>query len=120
MKNISAILKSFTYAYEGFKIGITERNMRVHLLAAVSVMVAGLLVGLDKLEWMIIIFLIGAVWSAELFNTAIENLSDILRDEEQLSYQATKNARDLSAAAVLVLAVVAAIVGGAIFIPKFF
>ncbi|KUK79208.1 MAG: Diacylglycerol kinase, prokaryotic [Microgenomates bacterium 39_7] len=118
-QDLTAFIRGFKYAYDGILVGIQERNMRVHILAAVVVMVSGLLVGLERYEWIVIAILIGAVWSAELFNTAIENLADILRDEDHLSYQATKNARDLAAGAVLVVSIAAAVVGLMIFVGKF-
>ena len=117
-QDLTAFIKGFKYAFDGIIVGIKERNMRVHIFVAIAVVALGLLVSLTRNEWMMVVISIGMVFSAELFNTAIENLADILRDEDNLSYQATKNARDLAAGAVLMVSIATAIVGAVIFLPK--
>ena len=115
-----SFLKGFKYAFDGIIVGAKERNMKVHIFVAIVVVVLGFLVSLTRYEWMMVVISIGVVWSAELFNTAIENLADILRDEDHLSYQATKNARDLAAGAVLAVSIAAAVIGAIIFLGKLF
>ena len=70
------------------------------------------------MEWVIVLFLIGAVITAELFNTAIEEICNLATVKLKLRYSDTKVHRDLAAGAVLVIAVVAALIGMVIFIPK--
>jgi len=53
-----------------------------------------------------------------LMNSAIEDLANVVRDHDQMNYQATKDARDLAAGGVLVLAITSAIIGLLIFVPK--
>ncbi len=108
----------FKYAFNGVVAGTEGRNMKVHLLVTFFVIVFGLSVDLANFEWVIVGILIALVISAELMNTAIEELADLIRDHESLEYQATKKARDLAAGSVLVLAAMAAIIGFFIFIPK--
>lgn len=93
--------------------------MKFHGLAALLVITLGFIVKLNQKEWITILVLIGLVWAAELINTAVEELANLVRDELELDYQATTRARDTAAGAVLVLAIVAAIVGLIVFIPKF-
>lgn len=112
------VLKSFTYAAAGVVSAFHERNMKVHGAAAGLVVLLGLVLGLSWLEWVEVFLLIGMVWSAEMFNTAIEELANIVRDELKLSYAATRRARDLAAGAVLVVAVIACVIGLRIFVPK--
>ena len=66
-------------------------------------------------EWIICITLIGLVLSAELMNTAIETVVDMFTREKN---ELAGKAKDISAGAVLILAIASAIVGGIIFIPK--
>jgi diacylglycerol kinase (ATP) len=115
MNQIKKVFISFTYAGRGILSGFKERNMKVHGLATILVIIFGLISKLDRYEWAIISILIAFVWAAELFNSSIEDLSDLVRDTEKLSYKATKRVRDLSAGAVLVSAIVAVIVGYIIF-----
>jgi len=111
------LINSFRYAIEGFISSFkTERNMKIHVLAMVLVVVAGLYLKLSLIEWCFISVAIAVVLGAELFNTAIETIVDMVSPEQNPK---AKLAKDISAAAVLVLAIGAATVGLIIFIPKF-
>lgn len=118
MKDIEQFIKSMKCALEGIKAGFDERHMKFHAVAAIGVWLAGCVVGLDRVQWFIIYILIALVLSAELFNTAIEELSDLIKDQEHLSFKATKKVRDLSAGAVLVISIMAAFLGGGIFVVR--
>lgn len=110
------LANSFKYAIQGiFQSFKTEQNMKIHFLIMVLVIIFGIWLKISKAEWMICIVLFGTVISGELFNTAIETTVDIAmpyRDKR------AKKAKDISASAVLVLAISAAIIGLMIFIPK--
>jgi diacylglycerol kinase len=87
--------------------------MKVHVTAAVLTVIAGALLHLEPLEWAIISILIGMVFAAELLNTAIEAIVDLVSpDFDPLA----KAAKDAAAAFVLVFAVTSVIVGLIIFI----
>lgn len=110
--------KSFQYAFEGvlhaFKV---ERNFKVHLLAAVIVVLSGVITGLSKVEWFMIILLIGGMLALEMLNSAIERTVDAITvDRNPLA----KQAKDLAAGAVLLFAITSAVIGLFIFIPKWF
>lgn len=110
------LLFSFAYAFEGVLSGLrSERNMVIHFSAMATVIVFGSLLGLSATEWMICIILFGVVLMAELMNTAIETIVDILCPEYD---PRAKVAKDTAAGAVLMAAVAAAIVGAIIFAPK--
>lgn len=110
------LIKSFKYAFSGLNIGIKkEQNMQIHILAVIVVTILGIVFKIDKTEWMICLILFGIVISAELFNTAIETVVDISMPEIN---EKAKIAKDVSAAAVLILAIISIIIGGIIFIPK--
>ncbi len=109
-------LSSFSFAFEGILASFkAERNMVIHLGMMVLVVVFGALVGLSGLEWMICILLFGLVLMAELLNTALETLVDMV--SPQVDPRA-KLVKDTAAGAVLVAAIAAALVGAIIFVPK--
>ena len=112
------MFKAFNYALNGWRRGLKEPHVRFHLIAALCVLSASVFFQISPTEWLIVIFLIGAVISAELFNTAIEEICDIITVKLKLRYSDTTYPRDLAAGAVLVVAVVAALIGLIIFIPK--
>ena len=114
--SIAKRLKSFTYAFNGLRVLFKEEhNSRIHLFATICVVVAGVLLKLSVLEWVAVAFAIGLVFCGEIFNSAIEDLSDVVCPERD---ERIKKVKDLSAAAVLVNAVTAAVVGLLVFLPK--
>ena len=118
MPKLIKFFKAFVHACNGIISGFKERNMKFHGIASILVIVASWWFNISRFEWFAVLVLIGLVWSAELFNTAAEELCNLVRDELSLDYKATQRARDTAAGAVLVLAIVAALIGLAIFVPK--
>ncbi|UIR57563.1 diacylglycerol kinase family protein [Sphingobacterium sp. SRCM116780] len=109
-------IKSFTYALNGFKILFKEEhNARIHFIATIIVIIAGFFFHISTTEWLIVILCIGAVFSLEIINSAIENLADLVC---QTPNEFIKKAKDLAAAAVLIAAIVSIIIAMLIFIPK--
>lgn len=112
------LINSFKYAIEGFISSFkTERNMKIHILAMIVVIILGIYLKLNMVEWCFITFSIALVIGAELFNTAIETIVDMVSPEKNPQ---AKLAKDISAAAVLILSIGAAITGTIIFISKVF
>ncbi len=110
------IINSFKYAIEGLVSSFkTERNMKIHIMAMIIVIALGIFMKLNKIEWCIITIAIVMVISAELFNTAIENVVDMVSPQKNPQ---AKLVKDIAAAAVLVLAIGAAVIGIIIFGPK--
>ena len=110
------LINSFKYAIEGFMSSFkTERNMKIHILAMAVVVALGFYLKLTLIEWSFITISIVLVIGAELFNTSIETIVDMVSPEKNPK---AKLAKDISAAAVLVLAIGAMIIGAIIFIPK--
>lgn len=111
--SISSRIKSITYALRGLKHLLnTEPNMLLHLLAAIAVIIAGFITGLDRGEWIAVSIAIGLVWMAEGFNTCIELLCDLYTREHNRTIGIIK---DISAAAVLISAITAAVIGIIVF-----
>lgn len=109
-------IRSFRYAFNGIRLLITrEHNAWIHCFAAISVVIAGAILGLSRTEWVAVVIVIGAVLAAEAVNSSIEALADLVSPEYN---EAIKRTKDLAAGAVLLMAIAAAIVGLIIFIPK--
>ena len=110
------IVNSFKYAIQGIKSAFkSERNMKIHVIIMILVIISGILLKISTFEWIICIILFGLVIGAELFNTAIETVVDIAMPEKN---EKAKIAKDVSAGAVLVIAIASAIIGVIIFLPK--
>jgi diacylglycerol kinase len=115
-KGLKKFFHSFTYPIKGLRYAYrNEQNLAVDVGVSLLVLIAGVIFKLDKSEWLVIVFTIGAVISLELVNTAIEAVVDMVTEEY---HPLAKVAKDTSAAAVFVIAIVAAIVGIIIFLPK--
>lgn len=115
-----SLFKSILLAFSGIlEVIKTERNIKIHLLATIAVIFLGLFLGISKIEWLIIILIIAAVFVAEIFNSTTEEICNLLKRENNLDYQETKFIRDVSAGAVLILALASVIIGAIIFLPYF-
>lgn len=109
-------IKSFRYAIKGLGLLFKqEHNSRIHAVAAILVVILGFVFHVSSPEWCFLIFAIGLVFIAELINSAIENSIDLIMSEPD---EKAGNAKDLAAAAVLVSAILAVLIGAIIFIPK--
>ena len=110
------IRKSFGYAFEGiFTCMKKERNMKIHCAMAVLVVIAGVILKISLTEWCICLVLFGLIMALELVNTAIEAVVDLVTQEKK---PLAKIAKDTAAGAVLVAAIMSAIIGCMIFVPK--
>lgn len=114
--NVFKSIKSFRYAFDGLKtLWREEHNFHIHILAAVIVIFLGIIFQISTFEWIAAILAIGVVFIAEIINTSIENLADFVHPEKHLHI---KKIKDLAAAAVLISAFSALIIGMLIFLPK--
>ena len=112
------LINSFKYAIQGiFSSFKTERNMKIHIFIMFLVIAFGIILKINKYEWIICVLCFAIVISGELFNTAIETVVDMVMPYKN---DKAKIAKDISAGAVLTLAIGAAIVGVIIFVPKIF
>jgi len=107
---MTGFIKSVRYALDGlFSALKTERNLRIHIVALLIAVALGLYLKLSIMEWGIIILVIGFVFVAELFNTAIERLGDEAANGKQK--ELIKKSKDIAAAGVLLSAITALIIG---------
>lgn len=91
-----------------------EPNLKFHFLAGLLVIILSFILKISREDWMVVIFLIGFVIAVELTNTAIEAVVDAFTDR---AHPGAKLAKDISAGAVLVAAITAAVLGILIFTP---
>lgn len=113
--SLRARARSFGYAFRGLRqFFSTEHNAWIHLAAAAGALVLSILLKISAIQWVGVLFAIGAVLTAEAFNTCVEKMMDKLIPENS---ETVRYVKDLAAGAVLVSAVVAAAIGGIIFIP---
>ncbi|KYZ77031.1 diacylglycerol kinase [Anaerosporomusa subterranea] len=109
---------SFQYAWQGVVYCLkTQRNMRIHLLMAISACGLGWRLGLPAGEMAVLLLTIGLVIVAELLNTAVEKLVDLTCPHY---HPLAKAAKDTAAGAVLAAAIIALAVGYYLFVPRLF
>lgn len=114
--SIIARLKSFRDAFSGLAVMVKfEHNLRIHLFILVAVILAGIFLRISATDWIAIVFASGLVIVSESFNTAIENLSDVISPGYN---EKIKIVKDVTAAGVFISAVVSAIIGIIIFLPR--
>lgn len=105
---------SFGFAIQGFRTAVTtERNIKVMLGGAAFAVVMGLLLHIDLLSWAIILVCCGCVICAELLNTAVETVVDLVSPE---FHPLAGRAKDVAAAGVWVICGASAVVGLLVFL----
>ena len=110
------LYKSFGFAIRGIWICLkTERNIRIHCLAAVLVVIFGAWLKISVTEWLACLGLFGMIMGLELMNTAVEAVVDLVTEEYR---PLAEKAKDVAAGAVLIAAFFAATMGYIIFLPK--
>lgn len=110
------LFESFNFAIDGIIYVLrTQRNLRLHLAIAALVLTLSLVVGVSTTEFMMLVLVIGLVVMAELINTAVESVIDVTTTTFD---PLAKIAKDVTAAAVLVAALVAIVIGYLVFFSK--
>lgn len=111
-------LSSFGFACRGIqKFFNQEPNAWIHLTATIAVFTSSAHFSISGFELLALIIVTGLVWIAEMFNTVIERVMDFISPAHHPQVAFIK---DLAAGAVLIAAIMAAITGLIVFIPKFF
>lgn len=109
------LVSSFGYALEGIKAASKGRNFRIQAAVGVLAVVLGFALRISPVEWIVVVFCIGAVLGGECVNTAIEDVVDL--SVKTFSPQA-KHAKDIAAGAVLVMSIASLVIGLIIFLPR--
>lgn len=116
--SIRSRVKSFRFAMDGIASFFNrEHNAWIHFAATLLVLALTVCIKVTKTELLALVFAIGFVWVAEMFNTCIERIMDFVSVQQ---HPEVKFIKDLAAGAVLVAAITALVVGAVVFIPKLF
>ncbi len=111
-----SLLESFNYALAGFIHALsTQRNMKIHCLAAAVVLFFGYYLHLSTVELAVLVLTVGLVMAAEIMNTAVEVVVDLITEEY---HPLAKTAKNVAAGSVLLTALAAIVVGFLLFFDK--
>ena len=106
--------RAFHYARQGLRSAFeNERNIKIILAIGALAIIAGFVIGLDLIEWAIVIVCCGMVTGAELMNTAVETVVDLVSPE---FHPLAGKAKDIAAAAVWIIALCSVVVGLCVYI----
>lgn len=115
MIKINRLFKSYSYAVKGlFKTFREEQNLKIQTLASLLVLILGIYFHISRLEWAVLTLVVCLVLTAEITNSAVERITDVLKPRIN-TY--VKEIKDIMAAAVLLSSIAAIIAGVIIFLP---
>lgn len=113
-----SILLSFKYSFRGLAYAIkTQKHMRFHFIAAISVLIAGIFLKISEWEFLLIMVAIIFVIVTEMLNTSLEALIDLITSKP---HPLAKIAKDVAAAGVLIASFNAIVVACLVFFPKLY
>lgn len=113
--SMKARVLSIRHALDGlWEMLVGHHNARIHLMAALCVVISAAFFNVSAIEWSLLVFAIFFVWVTEALNTALELLCDLVSPE---FHPLVKKSKDVAAGAVLLSAIAALIIGFIIFIP---
>ncbi|MBI2483703.1 diacylglycerol kinase [Candidatus Uhrbacteria bacterium] len=116
MNAFNRLFRSIQSAKRGLCIAFSEeQNFRIQTGIAASIVLAALVLRISSVEWAIVLLTIGAVLTAEIFNSVLERVIDAMKPRVS---PVVRYMKDLSSAAVLVLALCALLIGLMLFIPR--
>lgn len=110
------LLNAFRHAFNGIKqFFITDRNGKLHLTASLIVTAMAFILHVSATEWIILLMCIALVIGLEMINASIEKLCDLVHKD---FHPSIKFIKDVTAASVLWVSIISAVIGSIIFIPK--
>ncbi|HEK21681.1 MULTISPECIES: diacylglycerol kinase family protein [unclassified Mucilaginibacter] len=110
------LIRSFGFAFKGFRYAFTtQQNFRIHVFAAIAALLLGWYLHISVNEWQWVILCIMLMLVTEMLNTAIEALTDLVSPDYN---KLAGHVKDISAGAVLLVALFSLVTGGIIFLPK--
>lgn len=112
--NMKKFVKGFQYAFNGVRAMFRERNFLVELGILLLTILLGIHFNIDRQDWINILSVSGLVLGLEAINTSVERLCNLYSMEENTHI---KTIKDISAGAVLIACIFAAIIGILIFLP---
>jgi len=109
-------IKGFGFAGRGiYSVIKSEFNMKIHITIGILVFICGFIFDISLTEWLLCLLCFGLVLGAEMINTAIENVVDLVSPDQ---HPLAGKAKDAAAGAVLICAIISAVIGLLIFVPK--
>lgn len=115
MLDLNRLEKSFRHARRGLiHTLLFHQNLRIHLAVAVTAVALGILFKIPALEWVAILVAIFLVLVAEIVNTALEEIINLVKEEH---HERARIAKDVSAGMVLLATIFAVLIGAIVFIP---
>ena len=118
MVNFPRLAKSFRHALRGLKHTLFyHQNLRIHFTVALAAAIVGIGLRISPLEWVAILIAIFLVLVAEMVNTSIEEIINLVREDH---HEKARIAKDVSAGMVLLATIFAVLVGLAVFLPQAF
>lgn len=115
MIDLKKLIKSFMYAIEGINYSLnSDQNLVIHFIVACLVIIASIIFQVNPFEMGILGVTILVVISAEMVNSAIEKMVDLITKEHRAE---AKIAKDVSAGMVLLTAIGSVIIGILVFLP---
>jgi diacylglycerol kinase (ATP) len=113
--SVRSLLASFRYAFRGLHyFFMTQRNAQIHGLISLCVVALGVVLGIERWEWLALVIMIALVLAAEALNTAIEAAVDVATSQY---HPMARIAKDVAAGAVVLCAAGAVVVGCLVFLP---
>jgi diacylglycerol kinase (ATP) len=110
-----SLLAAFGYAFRGLRYFFTtQRNAQIHFLISLCVVALGVVLGIERWEWLALVIMIALVLAAEALNTAIEAVVDLVTSQY---HPLARVAKDVAAGAVVLCAIGAVVVGCLVFVP---
>lgn len=115
MIKIKRLIKSFGYSFKGLRtVFREEQNLKIQFFAAIIILILAWYFSVDRLELIILILSMGLVILAEVLNSAVERVTDVLKPRIN---DYVKEIKDIMAAAVMITAITSIIIGILIFYP---
>ncbi|MEY3984126.1 MAG: hypothetical protein RL160_1685 [Bacteroidota bacterium] len=109
------LIRAFAAAFKGIGFALrNERNMRIHLLASITVYTGGMLLHIQREDYLWLTLAISLVWITELCNTAVEQLTNLVHPEW---HPLAGRVKDLAAGAVLIASITGVIIAIMVFYP---
>jgi len=111
-------IRAFKHALDGIVHSFSsQRNMKVHVVAAMTAVALAIYFRLPAMEWLLLVLTIAGVIAAEMFNTAVEAMVDLVSPHV---HHLAKTAKDVAAGAVLIMALASLVVGYLLFFHRLF
>jgi diacylglycerol kinase len=117
-RKMKRFINSVGFALNGIRILLkNERHFKIHFLAFIFVLILGVFLNINRIEWLVLFITSALVMTIEAINTALEKLCDHVTPNQ---HESIKKVKDIAAGAVFIAVLFALVIGCVIFIPAFY